>query len=114
MSADNILIITQHQGKVRVYDVNFSDISSHSAWGFPVTSEKSEELTKYIVASDYDEIHKCDTVSQAEGFCTRYQRTNVVEYDHSSIVPEEKAKEIKKTKINKKKAKSGKKGITGL
>lgn len=89
MSADNILIILHHRGKVRVHDVNFSDISSHEDWGFPVTPEKSHRLASYILGvPHYVELHKCDTVAQAEGFCRRYMRTPnvIVEYDFGSIV----------------------------
>ncbi len=90
MSADNILIILQHKGKVRVHDVNFSDISSHEDWNFPVTLEKSKRLTDYILNSKYYfEVHKCNTVDQAIGFCKRYARGHIVEYGHTSIIAEE-------------------------
>lgn len=115
MSADNILIILQHDDKIRVYDVNFSDISSHqsktdpdtTSWDFPMTAENSEDLTNYIVnESHYREIHKCNTVGEAEGFCKRYERSNLVEYGYGSIIPEDTAISILKANVKKKKAKS--------
>lgn len=90
MSADNILVIFQHRGKIRVHDVNFSDISSHADWNFPMTLEKSKRLTDYILNSKYYfEVHKCNTVDQAIGFCKRYAREQIVEYGHTSIIAEE-------------------------
>jgi hypothetical protein len=86
VSADNILIIFEHKGKVRVHDFNFSDISSHPSWDFPLTEAKIADLTQYICASRFDhEIHKCETFEQAEGFCKRHMRANVVEYDYTSL-----------------------------
>ncbi len=89
MSADNILVILHNKNKIRVYDVNFSDISSHDDWNFPMTPEKSKRLTDYIVSKPYYyEVHKCNTVLQAKGFCNRYARQHLVEYDSTSIVVE--------------------------
>lgn len=86
MSADNILIALQHEGKVRVHDFNFSDISCHPAWEFPLTESKIEELSDYVRSNKFNrEIHKCDTFEQAEGFCKRHMRTNVVEYDYTLL-----------------------------
>jgi hypothetical protein len=104
MSADNILVILHNRGKIRVYDVNFSWVSSLEEWAFPVTREASQTITNLIVNSTHEhELHKCDTESQAAGFCTRYQRENLVEYDHCSIIPQATADEIKTAKIKKKK-----------
>lgn len=106
MSADNVLIILQHEEKVRVYDVNFSWISGFEEWSFPMDQEKSQFFTNLIVKSPHEyEVHKCETENQAIGFCKRYIRENLVEYDYCSIIPEQVAGEIQKAKIKKKKAK---------
>lgn len=104
MSADNILVILHNRGKVRVYDVNFSHISSFDEWTFPMTRENSAVIKNHIVNSKYErELHTCDTIGQAEGFCTRYQREEIVEYGFCSIEPQPTADEIQKAKIKKKK-----------
>lgn len=93
MSADNILIIAEVNDKIRVYDVNFSDISSQDAWVYGnMTPADTDALVKFILDNPYykRELHKCNTVSQAEGFCNRYQRENIVEYGYTSIVRETK------------------------
>lgn len=106
MSSDNILIILHNRGKVRVYDVNFSQISSFPEWDFPMTRENSEVIKNHIVNSKYElEIHKCETESQAEGFCARYEREQIVEYGFSSIIAKPLAAEIQKAHIKKKKVK---------
>lgn len=117
MSADNILVILHHRGKVRVFDVNFSGISSRDEWNFPITREASQTLTAAIVNNPYErEVHSCDTEAQAEGFCSRFQRENVVEYGFSSIIPKPSADEILTAKRKKKKKKIGRtnKPLTAL
>lgn len=104
VSADNILIILQARDKVRVYDVNFSWISGFEEWSFPITESAGEFLTKLIVDSPHEiEVHKCETVNQAEGFCIRYQRENLVEYGFSSIVPKEQAEVLQRQRVKNKK-----------
>ena len=104
MSADNILIILEHEGKVRVHDVNFSDISSHDLWYSPLTPEQTAGLTKYVLDSQYHDVHQCDTVDQAIGFCNRYMRSNVVEYDYTCLIKvDEERKQVDRKKVREQK-----------
>ena len=87
MSADNILIILEHKGKVRVFDVNFSGISSHESWSFPLTVAKYEALRDEIVKHDYNwEIWSSKSESQAEQACRNHQRNHIVEYGFQNII----------------------------
>lgn len=96
MSADNILVVIQHDASIRVFDINFSDISSHSQWCVK-TPEAVAEITAYI-ANHYSrsEIWKSGPMpatevkghqrwlrvmmQKAEGKCQSYCRNNIVEY----------------------------------
>lgn len=103
MSADNILTIIEHDGKIRVFDINFSDISSHDDWCIG-TDEAKASISSYIVKnySKY-QVWESDTLpaegtkgrkkwatqamQRAEGFCKTYCRNNIVEYDWE-VIPE--------------------------
>ena len=87
MSADNILLIVEHKGKVRVYDVNFSDISSHEAWEFPLNVARYEALRDYIVGKDYNwEVWSGNSEKAAENACRAQMRSRIVEYDFTNLI----------------------------
>jgi hypothetical protein len=87
MSADNILLIVEHMGKVRVFDVNFSDISSHDAWEYPLTIARYEALRDYIVANQHNwEVWSGKAAEAAENACRRHMRSSIVEYGFTNLI----------------------------
>lgn len=88
MSADNILLIYKEGDKIKVADVNFSDMSSHPGW-FPETAEQRQSIIDSINKSYKGWIvWKGKSVAKAINFCRKYARDNVVEYGHTNIVGE--------------------------
>lgn len=90
MSADNILIILKKGDQFQVHDVNFSDISSHENWNFPITQEGCAKLTKYIYDNRYysQVEYSGKSLIEAISFCEREARKRVIEYGHEVIVVE--------------------------
>lgn len=103
MSADNILVVIQHDARIRIFDINFSDISSHSQW-CESTPEAVAEITAYV-AKHYSrsEIWKSEPMpstevkghqrwlrvmmQKAESKCQSYCRNCTVEYGWE-VVPQ--------------------------
>jgi hypothetical protein len=87
MSADNILLIVEHKGKIRVYDVNFSGISSHEAWDFPLTVARYEALRDSIVNASYNlEVWSGKSEAAAINACRKEARKRIVEYGHTNLI----------------------------
>ena len=103
MSADNILTVIEHGNKIRVFDINFSDISSHDDWCIGTPEAKAsiaDYITKHyapyqvwesdILPAEGTKGRKkwlTQAMQRAEGFCNRYCNTNTVEYGWE-VIPE--------------------------
>lgn len=86
MSADNILLITHEENFFRLHDVNFSDISSHWAWKFPLTDPAKKVLREYLNKTPRQRVGDFNTLKEAEIAVKKYIKNFICEYGYGGII----------------------------
>jgi hypothetical protein len=68
-----------------VYEANFSDLSSHDSWKFPMTREDELVILRFLQKYYGPPVWVGD-VSKAEGICRKRMRGRIVEYGFTNLI----------------------------